>query len=98
MTAQPDLIGLLVKILADTPPMADAECIGHTDLFDPQSEHEAAEDVTYRHMQAATICASCPVLSECDRWAQTERPSDGVLAGRIPPPKQRRGRPARSTA
>lgn len=83
---------LLVKILASTPRLEDAACIGRTELFDPQQDGEEAQDVTYRHRRAAALCKDCPALAECHRWSQTERHQVGVIAGRIPPPRGRPGR------
>lgn len=85
-------IALLAKILAATPRLEDAACIGRTELFDPQQDGEEAQDVTYRHRRAAALCNECPALTECHRWAQTERQSASVLAGRVPPPRGRPGR------
>lgn len=92
-TSTDPLIDLLTRILASTPRLEDAACIGRADLFDPQQDGEPAEAVTYRHRRAAALCFGCPALSECHRWAQSERNPSGVIAGLVPPP---RGRPRTS--
>ncbi|WP_030171788.1 MULTISPECIES: WhiB family transcriptional regulator [Actinomycetes] len=89
----PDLIALMAQILVDTPKMPDAACIGRHELFDPPVAYEDPGDVLDRHTAAVGICSTCPARTRCRQWATTERPTDGVLAGQIPPQPQRRGRP-----
>lgn len=88
-----DLIALLSKILTDTPKLDGAACIDWPGLHDPANEGESAAVVASRHAAAESVCFDCPAMLACDQWAQTERPYAGVIAGRIPSPKQR-GRPA----
>ena len=41
--------------------------------------------------QAIAICAGCPVLEECRRWALTwPGPCDGLVAGGLTPADRRR--------
>ncbi|ORM38173.1 hypothetical protein [Williamsia sp. 1135] len=90
---EPDLITLLGKILADTPRLENAVCLGRSDLFDPARDYEPMPAVSHRHQLAAALCAGCPALVQCGTWAATERPSASVIAGRVPT-SQRRRRPS----
>lgn len=92
----PDETALLVKILADTPRLEDAACIGHHALFDPAQEHEPASAANRRHRLATELCKQCPVLVECRHWASEQGTYAGVIAGHIPPPPRPRGRPTKN--
>ncbi|MGD3151940.1 hypothetical protein [Tsukamurella tyrosinosolvens] len=100
-------VDLLGAMLADTPKLAGAACIGRAGLFDPQAPNEHRDDLAYRHRSAAEVCRTeCPALAECSVWLDSfegaragrrGRPS-GVLAGRIPQPGPTRGRPTKGRA
>lgn len=52
----------------DAPDLRGAACIGHADLFYPDTEDNYEE--------ARKICGTCPVLEACLEWAmRNERPS-----------------------
>lgn len=94
MTKPPtDETALLIKILADTPRLEDAACIGQHHLFDPATEAEPTAVADRRHRLAADLCSNCPALAECRRWADDQKSYPGVLAGRVPTPPRPRGRP-----
>ena len=51
-------------------------------LFDPQDDDETTDDAHARHIQAASICATCPALLAC---AKNRNRDDGaVYAGHLP--------------
>lgn len=91
---EPDLIALLARILTDTPRLEGAACIEWPGLHDPAHDGEPQAETSLRHEYAVAVCRGCPALFECNEWALTEPTSTGVLAGRIPTPARRRGRPA----
>lgn len=77
-----DLIGLLSAILADNPRIDDAACNGRWSLFEPVRDNEHRHSVLERHERAKAICAHCPALDTCRRFAADEPPDGSVLAGR----------------
>ncbi|WOC12616.1 transcriptional regulator [Gordonia sp. MP11Mi] len=99
MTANYDPTGtidLLSKVLADSPKLTGAACIGHHELFDAKSPDETPETVEDRHERAAALCWQCPALDDCTEWAsslsRSARPA-GLVATRAPRPGPRPGRP-----
>ena len=60
--------------------IAAGACLPHTDL--PWAVN--AEDATEAELlQMAAICATCPVLTECDEYADAARVTAGFWAGRV---------------
>lgn len=54
----------------------------------PNGVYEAAVE------RAVSICRTCTVVAECQAWAETERPVEGVYAGQV----WKFGRPASDIA
>lgn len=75
---------LLAAILAGTVRLADAACVGHSDLFDPPGEGELTQAVQTRHAGAQLLCATCTSLELCRNWSLSQQHSDIVLGGIIP--------------
>lgn len=81
-------VRLLAAALAGTPALPGAACRDSAELFDPPAEHEPSTAAARRHEAAVRLCRwACPVLAECERWADTltksQRPG-GVIAGHRP--------------
>lgn len=71
--ADPGTFGLLAAILTGLPKLEGAACIRKAGIFsDPR-----------RVGEAKAICARCPVIADCDRWASSERGLVGVVAGEV---------------
>ncbi|GEE01121.1 hypothetical protein nbrc107696_15670 [Gordonia spumicola] len=94
----PPWIEFAKRVLAGTPNLSGAACIGRHGLFDEQAHEdgETAETAARRHQEAAELCRRCPVLGACrTAWVDTpgvrHRPS-GVIGGRTPATTTR-GRP-----
>lgn len=70
-----DLVALL-RDLTRVPPLPGAACRGHAELFD-------AALVNVKITAALRICAECPVIEPCRRWASSLPARDrvGVFAG-----------------
>lgn len=78
-------MAVLLAILRGLPRLDGAACVGRADLFDPAVEDEHPDAVSYRHLAAQKVCRyACPVLAECQQWAETEKSHGSVLAGLIP--------------
>lgn len=73
--------GLLSAILRDQPSRRGAACVRAPHLFDPQADDEIADDAHARHVQAASICATCPALLACAEHIPDDR---AVYAGQLP--------------
>jgi hypothetical protein len=70
---EPGTVGLIAEILRGVPALPGAACIRKAGIFsDPR-----------RVGEAKAICARCPVITACDRWASSERGLTGVVAGEI---------------
>lgn len=82
---------LLARVLADTPRLAGAACVGLWEAFDSPHPGEEPADADYRHRTALALCRRCPVLDACAAWAAglrgRDRP-DGIIAGQIPQRKK----------
>lgn len=88
----------LAADMAHRPPLLAAACAGQWELFDEQNhdKRETATAAQQRHTHAALLCAACPELDPCRRWADGLTPRQrppGVLAGQIPVPARPPGRP-----
>ena len=103
MTAAPDWLALLERVLAGAPSLPGAKCRGRAHLFNGAEPDENPETVAARHTQALGLCLnSCPSLSRCEEWVnslpKSKRPL-GVIAGRLNPQERRPpGRPRKSAA
>lgn len=75
------VIGLLSTMLASGQPrLADAACVGNSELFDATNgSHDDIE-------RAQRICAACGCLSACAAWASRQRHLVGVVAGKYHQP------------
>jgi len=87
MTAAPDWVDLLEKVLAGAPSLPGAKCRGRAHLFNGAEPDENPETVAARHAQALGLCLnSCPSLSRCAEWVnslpKSKRPL-GVVAGQV---------------
>ncbi|MCC8929750.1 WhiB family transcriptional regulator [Rhodococcus sp. I2R] len=89
---------VLTIVLARTPRLDDAACIGSSDLFDPPSDGEARETTEQRHRDAVRLCWECPAIGACRDWALDEPRSGAVLAGRMPDARRPPGRPRSDSA
>jgi hypothetical protein len=68
------------SVVLDGQWIAAGACLPHTDL--PWALN--AEDATdTERRQMAEICAGCPVLSECDDYADAARVTAGFWAGMV---------------
>lgn len=72
---------LLSAILRGQPSWTGAACVRAPHLFDPQADDETTEDAHARHVQAASICATCPALLACAEHIPDDR---AVYAGQLP--------------
>lgn len=81
----------LIAAIAGAPTLVGARCRGRSHLFDGAARGEDPETVVERHTQAVGLCQLCPALERCQEWVdglpRSRRP-EGVVAGRIPKPKQ----------
>lgn len=73
----------LTAILAGTPRLDGAACIGHAELFDPPGDGETRTAADARHRAAARVCWTCPVIDTCRDWAVTEPSSQTVIAAQV---------------
>lgn len=73
----------LTELLAGRDCWDGAACIDQWDTFDPRGDHEGDDEYTARVYRAQTICGTCPILTDCRRYASNARPRDraGVWAG-----------------
>ncbi|MGP4058977.1 WhiB family transcriptional regulator [Mycobacterium sp. 4D054] len=71
--AEPGTVGLIAEILRGVPALPGAACIRKAGVFSDRR----------RIGEAKAICARCPVITACDRWASAERGLTGVVAGEI---------------
>ncbi|GED99699.1 hypothetical protein nbrc107696_01460 [Gordonia spumicola] len=99
----PPWFELAKSVLADTPNLTGAACTGRHTVFDPiDHDTESPGTVAARHAEAERICRQCPVLDLCrTAWVDTPgvrwRP-DGVVGGRTPAQRRRRGRPIKEAS
>lgn len=78
-------VALLAEILEGTANLSGAECVRSPGLFDARHPDEDIEDVEYRHNAAVRVCHRCPVLEQCQAWADSRSDQEhAVTAGRIP--------------
>lgn len=77
-------LGLLAAILADSPDLSGANCIGSPELFDPRDPRESADEVRYRHDAAEALCHQCPALERCRSWTSSRRDDGSVVAAQAP--------------
>ena len=97
-SVEPGPLSLLAAVLEGTADLSGAACIGHPELFDALDPDEPAEDAEYRHRAALRLCSTCPALTRCEQWANTQpTQNDSVIAGRTPEHGQR-GRPRKEIA
>lgn len=83
--SEPGLLPLLAEVLEGTADLSGAACAGRPELFDEAGPDEDVQTVRYRHQAAARICARCPALDRCRRWAESQKDLGGmVVAGRAP--------------
>lgn len=76
---------LLEKILAGVPKLDTPACGPSTaTLFDRRGPDEDRDDAEARHHRALNLCRTCPALDACRNFAQYEKPSGQVIAGRSP--------------
>jgi hypothetical protein len=70
----------LLAALAAAPDLRSARCIGQYDIFDEVDDAGLTE-------LAQSLCAQCPVLTQCRSWAATldNRQLSGVGAGVVRP-------------
>ena len=87
MTAAPDWVALLEKVLTGAPALPGARCRGRHHLFDAAASGEDPDTVSARHAQALRLCLnSCPSLTRCESWFRDLKPSNrptGVVAGQV---------------
>lgn len=55
----------------------------HHRADDDDSNEETRRAKRARHARAAFICAECPALVNCDKWAESHHRIDGVLGGAL---------------
>lgn len=85
MTARPEpgVYGLLTAILADTPKLTGALCVGRAEMFDERGDDESADEAAERRGRAAALCTRCPARVECSDWVARQpslRESGAVIA------------------
>ena len=102
MTAAPDWVALLEKVLTGAPALPGARCRGRTHIFDGAAPDENPDTTAARHAQALGLCRHCPSLTRCEDWylglPKSKRPI-GVIAGRLNPQERRPpARPRNSAA
>jgi hypothetical protein len=102
VTAAPDWVALLEKILTGAPALPGAKCRGRAHLFNDAEPDENPETVAARHTQALGLCKLCPSRTRCEGWylglPKLKRPI-GVIAGRLNPQERRPpARPRNSAA
>jgi hypothetical protein len=71
------IIGLIELVLRDTPALPGAACRTRSELFDADTDEQAA--------QAILVCqTACPALARCEAWAASlpDNSFDGVVGGR----------------
>lgn len=100
----PPWIEFAKRVLADTPNLSGAACIGRHALFDEQAHEdgETAEAAARRHQDAAALCRRCPVRAACrTAWVDTpgvrHRPN-GVVGGHTSAQRRRGGRPVKEAS
>lgn len=75
--------------------VTDAACAGHTDTMTmPSNSGRYAGSANNRHIAyAKTLCATCPVRTDCLAWALTvPDPARDLIAGGLTPAERvRRG-------
>ncbi|MEU9256762.1 WhiB family transcriptional regulator [Streptomyces sp. NPDC048270] len=72
-----------------------SQCRNQADVFFPNGE---TRDATLRVEKAKALCAQCPVIDDCRKWALTSPEEYGIWAGLdeqeriplLPPTMQRR--------
>ncbi|BAH52237.1 hypothetical protein [Rhodococcus opacus] len=69
---QLDWVSLLESILADTPSLPEAACIGRHDLFD-EGQGESKDEARHRQAVAEKLCAGCPEAWRCPE--RTDQPT-----------------------
>lgn len=88
---------LLAELAQGIPDLSGARCRHRESLFD-QTISQApddyfGDDLRYARKAAQAVCASCPVLAQCDAWVQSltrpKRPR-GIVGGRFTDPDGRR--------
>ncbi len=86
-------VRLLASMLARSPRLPDAVCVGRCELFDDRRGDEDIADADLRHRQAVQLCHACPCLDGCRDWTARlrgrQRPG-GVVAGQLPKPSRPR--------
>ena len=88
MTAAPDWVTLLERVLAGAPSLPGAKCRGRAHMFDGPDGREAPETTAQRHAQATLLCLAgpCPALGRCPDWMDSLKPSkrpSGVVCGLV---------------
>jgi len=86
MTAAPDWVALLEKVLTGAPALPGARCRGRTHIFDGAAPDENPDTTAARHAQAVSLCRHCPSLTRCESWFLDLKPSNrptGVVAGQV---------------
>lgn len=58
-------------------------CDEWTDYDDPRYPEEATGNPMPTTEEAQALCADCPFMVGCERWATAEKPEWGVYAGRV---------------
>ena len=104
MTAAPDWVALLEKVLAGAPSLPGAACLNDWQTWDAPEAAEDPADAAARMADAAERCVrDCPAFTRCAEWNASLSPGRrpiGVVAGQINLPKQPKpaGRPRKQAS
>jgi len=93
-------VGQMFEAMGGAPSLPGAACVGEHDLFDATAHRTAGyirDEFGGRNLDwnidteqardiAKSICAGCPVISDCEAWIKSLRPEDrpsGITAGKM---------------
>lgn len=68
---------MTTSVINTEPWTQQAVCFGKYDLFDPHGPDESAYD------KAVAICHTCPVMAQCNDYANRTDARGGVWGGRV---------------
>ncbi len=73
-----------IREVLDAPPgwTSQAACVGLAPLHDPPYRDEPTAAWRARYREARAVCRGCPVLRECDQYAD-EHKLHGIWGGRV---------------